>query len=171
MRRGLIVAVTTALVVAVLPAASNAAGPYQGLPAVDPNGCHNASLPRAYGTNFRTPSDPFGQGFANVTAIGWDSNYWPVFEYLSGSFFARGVNSTYNAGGTTICGAMYSFSAYTYGGNPGAQSVQWTQDSGYLPAMKTSRTSGTVGITIKDFADKVTIGGNPFVLVYARVSI
>jgi len=120
MRRLFLLAAIAALVVAVLPAASNAAGPFQGLPAVDPNGCHNSSLPRAYGTNFRTPSDPFGQGFANVTAIGWDSNYWPVFEYLSGSFFARGVNSTYNAGGTTICGGMYSFSAYTFGGNPRA---------------------------------------------------
>jgi hypothetical protein len=144
---------------------------YQGMPAVDPNGCHNASLPRSYGTNFPTPADPHGLGFSNQTAIGWDGNYWPVFEYLSGSFFARGVNSTYNSGGTTICGGMYSFSAYTFGGNPAAQSVQWTQDSGYLPAMKTTRTSGTVGISIKDFADKVTIGGNAFVLVYARVSV
>ena len=144
---------------------------YQGLPAVDPNGCHNAALPKAYGTNFRTPADPYGQGYSNQTAVGWDGNYWPVFEYLSGSFFARGVNSTYNAGGTTICGAMYSFSAYTYGGNPAAQSVQWTQDSGYLPAMKTTRTAGSVGISIKDFADRVTIGGNAFVLVYARVSV
>jgi hypothetical protein len=56
-------------------------------------------------------------------------------------------------------------------GNPAAQSVQWTEDAGYLPAMKTTRTSGTVGISIKDFADKVTIGGSAFVLVYARVSV
>jgi hypothetical protein len=144
---------------------------FQGLPALAPNGCHNSSLPRGYGTNFTTPNDPFGQGFFNTTAIGWDGNFWPVFEYLSGSFFARGVNSTYATGGTTICGAMYSFSAYTFGGNPPAQSVQWTEDSGYLPAMKTTRTSGSVTISIKDFADKVTIGGNPFLLVYARVSV
>jgi Ricin-type beta-trefoil lectin domain len=151
--------------------AGGAGTSYQGLPAVSPNGCHDTSLPKAYGTNFPTPSDPHGLGYSNQTAIGWDGNYWPVFEYLSGSFFARGVNSTFNANGTTICGGMYSFSAYTYGGNPGAQSVQWTQDSGYLPAMKTIRTSGSVAISIKDFADKVTIAGNAFVLVYARVSV
>ncbi|WP_169789855.1 RICIN domain-containing protein, partial [Actinoplanes subtropicus] len=58
---------------------------YQGLPAVDPNGCHNSGLPRAYGTNFRTPADPYGQGFSNQTALGWDGNYWPAFGYLSGS--------------------------------------------------------------------------------------
>jgi Ricin-type beta-trefoil lectin domain-like len=140
---------------------------YQGMPNLDPNACRNSSLPRAYGTNFSTPTDPYGQGFQDTTAIGWDGNYWPVFEYLSGSFFARGVSNTYNG----ICGAMYSFGAYTYGGNPAAQSVTWTEDSGYLPAMKTSRTSGSVAISIKDFADKVSINGNPFMLVYARVSV
>ncbi|WP_211268909.1 cellulose-binding domain-containing protein, partial [Actinoplanes subtropicus] len=57
----------------------------QGLPAVDPNGCHNSGLPRAYGTNFKTPADPYGQGFSNQTALGWDGNYWPAFGYLSGS--------------------------------------------------------------------------------------
>jgi hypothetical protein len=140
---------------------------YQGMPNLDPNACHNSGLPRSYGTNFSTPSDPFGQGFQDTTAIGWDGNYWPVFEYLSGSFFARGVGSTYNG----LCGAMYSFSAYTYGGSPAAQSVTWTEDSGYLPAMKTSRTSGSVGISIKDFADRVSVNGNPFMLVYVRVSV
>jgi Ricin-type beta-trefoil lectin domain-like len=144
---------------------------YQGLPDLAPNGCHSSALPRGYGTNFTTPNDPFGQGFFNTTALGWDGNYWPVFEYLSGSFFARGVNSTYSTGGTTICGGMYSFGAYTFGGNPPAQSVRWTEDSGYLPAMTTTRTSGSITISIKDFADKVTIGGNPFLLVYARVSV
>lgn len=144
---------------------------FQGLPSFSTNACQNPSLPRAYGTNFPVPSDPNGAGFANDTVIGWDGNYWPVFEYLSGSFFARGVVNTYAPGGTSYCGAMYTFSAYDYGGAPGAQSVQWTEDSGYLPAMTTTRTVGSVVISIKDFADKVTVGGNPFLLVYARVSV
>jgi hypothetical protein len=66
---------------------------------------------------------------------------------------------------------MYTFSAYDFGGAPGAGSVQWTEDSGYLPAMTTTRTVGSVVISIKDFADKVTIGGNPFMLVYVRVAV
>ncbi len=140
---------------------------YQGMPNLNPNACKNSGLPRSYGTNFQTPNDPNGQGWQNTTATGWDGNYWPVFSYLSGSFFARGVNSTYNG----LCGAMYTFSAYNFGGAPGAQSVQWTEDNGYLPAMKTTRTSGSVGIAIKNFADRVTINGNPFMLVYTRVSI
>lgn len=140
---------------------------FQGIPNLAPNACKNSGLPRSYGTNFQTPNDPFGQGFQNTTALGWDGNLWPVFSYLSGSFFARGVNSTFNG----LCGAMYSFSAYNFGGAPGAQSVQWTEDNGYLPAMTTTRSSGNVGISIKDFADKVTINGNPFMLVYTRVAI
>jgi hypothetical protein len=142
-----------------------------GIPGVAPNSCKNSSLPNAYGTDFPTPTDPFGQGFFNETALGWDGNYWPVYQYLSGSFFARGVPTTFNANGTTICGAMYSFSIYNMNGNRPAQSVQWSEESGYLPAMTTSFTSGSTAVAIKEFADKVTIGGNPFDLVYARVSV
>jgi hypothetical protein len=144
---------------------------FTGLPVINTNACGNSSLPRDYGTNFPVPSDPNGQGFANDSVIGWDGNMWPVFEYLSGSFFARGVTTTYAANGTTYCGAMYTFSAYDFGGAPGAQSVRWTEASGYLPAMTTTRTSGSVGISITDFADKVTIGGQPFLLVYVRVAV
>ena len=144
---------------------------FQGLPNIAPNACQNSSLPKAYGTNFPTPSDPSGEGFSNQTTIGWDGNYWPVFEYLSGSFFARGVVNTYTQGGTSYCGAMYSFGAYDFGGAPGAQSVQWTEASGYLPAMTTTRAVGSVVIAITDFADKVTIGGNPFMLIYTRVAV
>jgi hypothetical protein len=146
-------------------------GGFQGLPSVAPNACHSSSLPRSYGTNFGVPADPNGQGFANDTAIGWDGNYWPVFEYLSGSFFARGVPNTYTSGSTSYCGAMYTFSAYDFGGAPGPGSVQWAEDSGYLPAMTTTRTVGSVKISIKDFADKVTVSGNPFLLVYTRVAV
>ena len=146
-------------------------GGFSGLPAINTNACGNSSLPRDYGTNFPVPTDPNGQGFANDTVLGWDGNSWPVFEYLSGSFFARGVTSTYTQSGTSYCGAMYTFSAYDFGGAPGAQSVQWTEASGYLPAMTTTRTSGSVTISITDFADKVTIGGNPFLLVYVRVAV
>ncbi|HEU5333310.1 MAG TPA: RICIN domain-containing protein [Actinocrinis sp.] len=144
---------------------------FLGIPAVAPNACGNSSLPNAYGTNFPTPTDPFGQGFFNETALGWDGNFWPVFAYLSGSFFARGVPTTFNANGTTICGAMYSFSIYNLNGNRPAQSVQWTEEGGYLPAMTTSFSSGNTAVAIKEFADKVTIGGNPVDLVYARVSV
>ena len=96
-------------------------GGFQGLPNVAPNACGSTTLPKSYGTNFPVPSDPNGQGFANETAMGWDGNFWPVIGYLSGSFFARGVHNTYTAGSTSYCGAMYTFSAYDFGGAPAAR--------------------------------------------------
>ncbi|HLI71455.1 MAG TPA: cellulose-binding domain-containing protein [Ktedonobacteraceae bacterium] len=133
-------------------------------------------LPPNTGTNYPTPNDPYGFGFYNQSIIGWEGNTYAPFAYLSGSFFARGVTaSTYtDSAGNRYCGQMYSFGVYTYGLNgsaPPAGSVQWTMDDGYLPALTTSFTRGSVAISIKDFADKVTINGNPFELVYSRVAI
>jgi NPCBM-associated, NEW3 domain of alpha-galactosidase len=154
------------------PGATSALVPLPGLPT---NACNNASLPADYGTNFPTPSDPNGFGFANQTAIGWTGNYYAPFEYLSGSYFARGVPSTYTQGSTSYCGQMYSFGAYTYGlasgTAPAAGSVHWSMADGYLPAMITSFTRDDVAITITDFADQQTIGGSPVEIVYTRISV
>lgn len=132
-------------------------------------------LPANTGTNYPTPNDPYGFGFYNQSIVGWEGNTYAPFAYLSGAFFARGVTaSTYTAGGASYCGAMYSFGVYTYGLNGGAPapgSVQWTMDNGYLPALTTSFTRNNVAISIKNFADKVTISGHAFELVYSRVAI
>jgi hypothetical protein len=150
-------------------------GSFETLPNLPQNACNNTSLPRSYGTNFPTPRDPFAFGWFNQSAIGWQGNWYPAFSYLSGSYFARGVPTTFTQGSTTLCGAMYSFAAFTFGLNggqsPPAQSIQWTMDSGYLPALRTSFTRNNVAISITNFADRVVIGGNPFVLAYTRVSV
>lgn len=135
-----------------------------------------SGLPANTGTNYPTPSDPYGFGFANQSIVGWEGNTYAPFAYLSGAFFARGVTAnTYTAsGGTKYCGQMYAFGVYTYGLNGGAPtpgSVQWTMDNGYLPALTTSFTRNNLAISIKDFADKVTISGHAFELVYSRVAI
>ena len=126
---------------------------------------------RDFGTNFSTPSDPNGFGFANQTAIGWEGNIYAPFEYLSGSYFARGVNATFR----NRCGGMYTFGAYTWGlpsgTAPAPGSVQWNMADGYLPAMITSFTRNDVHISITDFADKQTIAGSPAELVYTRISV
>lgn len=135
-----------------------------------------SGLPANTGTNYPTPNDPHGFGSFNQSIVGWEGNTYAPFAYLSGSFFARGVTaSTYtDSGGKKYCGQMYSFGVYTFslnGGAPPSGSVQWTMDSGYLPALTTSFTRGSVAISIKNFADKVTISGNAFELVYSRVAI
>ena len=155
----------------------NGAGQLVPMPTLPKNICNNSALPTDYGTNFPTPSDPNGFGFANQTAIGWEGNYYAPFEYLSGSYFARGVPLTYQANGkgTTYCGAMYSFGVYDYGlaagQAPPAGSEQWTEADGYLPAMTTSFTRNDVAIKITDFANEQSIGGTPTELVYTRVTV
>jgi hypothetical protein len=148
---------------------------YEPLPNLPVNACQDSSLPRDYGTNFPVPSDPNGFGFANQTVIGWEGNYYAPFAYLSGAYFARGVPDQYSQNGTTYCGAMYTFGAYTYGlpagQAPPPGSVQWTMADGYLPAMTTSFTRNDVAISITNFADRQQINGGPVELVYTRVSV
>src|SRR5262245_40411759 len=142
--RALLSAVLLALVLGGLPA--QAAGPvaitaFEALPNLPVNACNDSSLPRSFGTNFPTPRDPFAFGWFNRSAIGWQSNWYAAFAYLSGSYFARGVPTRFTAGGTTFCGAMYSFGVFTFGlaagQSPPAQSIQWTMENGYLPALRT----------------------------------
>src|SRR5258708_1931032 len=179
-------AVATAIALIVPAQAASAAGSppisgNTGAPTFDPlpnlpvNACNDSTLPRDYGTNFPVPSDPNGFGFANQSVIGWEGNIYAPFEYLSGSYFARGVPQQYAQRGTTYCGAMYSFGAYTYGlaagQAPDPGSVQWTMADGYLPALTTSFTRNDVAISITDFADRVQFSGNPVELVYTRVTV
>ncbi|MGH3278073.1 MAG: hypothetical protein ACRDNW_02940, partial [Trebonia sp.] len=182
------IAALVALVGMAMPVAAKAAGTpgsptagppgvgqLQPMPTLPVNICQSSALPRDYGTNFPTPGDPDGFGFANQTVIGWEGNYYAPFEYLSGSYFARGVPDTYQPGGSgqAYCGAMYSFGVYTYGlaagQAPPAGSVQWTEADGYLPAMTTSFTRNDVAISITDFANEQSLDGSPVELVYTRV--
>jgi hypothetical protein len=149
--------------------------PFETLPNLPVNSCNNTSLPKSFGTNFPTPRDPFAFGWFDQSAFGWQGNWYPAFAYLSGSYFARGVPTTFTQGSTTLCGAMYSFSAFTFGlaagQSPPAQAIQWTMDSGYLPALRTSFTRNNVAISITNFANRTVIGGNPFVLAYTRITV
>jgi NPCBM-associated, NEW3 domain of alpha-galactosidase len=146
----------------------------QPLPSLPVNACNDSTLPRDYGTNFPTPDDPNGYGFANQTVIGWEGNIYAPFAYLSGSYFARGVPDQYQQGGTTYCGEMYSFGIYNYGLSsgqaPAAGSVQWSEAGGYLPAMITSFTRNDLHVAITDFASRQTIAGSPAELVYTRIT-
>ena len=60
----------------------------------------------------------------------------------------------------------YGFGVYD------GQRATWADASGYLPEQVTSfATSSGATIRITEFADRVTLGGNPFVAVYARVRV
>jgi hypothetical protein len=139
------------------------------------NAC-SRSLGADWGTNFAYPADPYapasdgGPTLKNQSVLGWEGNYYAPFAYLSGSFFARGVTGTYAQNGTSYCGTMFSFGVYgEYPHPPGT--VQWSMSDGYLPALTTAFTSGSIAVSITNFADKVTVGAHAFELVYSRVAI
>jgi hypothetical protein len=173
--------VPAASAAATAPAPSGSAGAGGAATALEPlpnlpvNACNDATLPKDYGTNFPTPVDPNGYGFANQTAIGWEGNIYAPFAYLSGAYFARGVPDHFTQGGQAYCGAMYSFGIYNYGlaagQAPAAGTVQWKMADGYLPAMVTSFTRNDVHVSITDFASRQTISASPAELVYTRVSV
>ena len=139
------------------------------------NAC-SASLGADWGTNFDYPADPYapatdgGPTVKNQSILGWEGNVYAPFAYLSGAFFARGVTGTYTQSSHHYCGTMFSFGVYgAYEHAPG--SVQWTMADGYLPALTTAFTIGSVAVSITNFADRVTMGGDGFELVYSRVTV
>jgi len=80
MQASRLTAILTVLAALALPAAAAAKGdaprtmPLEPVPNLPVNACHDSALPRDFGTNFPTPGDPLGFGFANQTAIGWEGN-------------------------------------------------------------------------------------------------
>ena len=52
------------------------------------------------------------------------------------------------------------------------QRTTWTDADGYLPAQTTTFTiGGGATVSITEFADRVVLGGAPFVAVYSRVRV
>ena len=55
---------------------------------------------------------------------------------------------------------------------PGHDSpTTWSNADGYLPALVTSFADSGAQVSITNFGDEVSIGGNPYVLIYSRVSV
>ena len=96
--------------------ADRAGGQQRAGPAAGPAGqrLQQHRLPNDYGTNFPTPTDPLGFGYANQTAIGWEGNYLRAVRVPVGLVLRPRRAETYTAGqAQSYCGAMYSFGAYT----------------------------------------------------------
>src|SRR5687767_6705601 len=71
---------------------------FETLPNLPHNACNDTSLPPSFGTNFPTPRDRFALGWSSQSAIGWQGNWYPALAYASGSYFARGVPTTFAQG-------------------------------------------------------------------------
>lgn len=87
--------------------------------------------------------------------IGWDGDTDAAIAHRDGSFDIRaGKNVTVRFG-------VYD--------NPAK--MQWSNAGGYYPALVTQFERDNSTVTITNFGDAVTIGGNAFVAVYSRVSV
>src|SRR3984957_12905302 len=133
-----------------IPTASATAAPYN----CSPNG--PAGSQTVYGT------------FGDASVIGWAGNSQGVVACLGGSFWVDtsgpdggpGSASTAAVTGTTYGYGVYDDSATT-----------WTNADGYLPALVTTFHRSGATISITNFGDDVSVGGNAYVIIYSRVSV
>ncbi len=92
--------------------------------------------------------------YGDAAAIGWAGNDEGVVACLGGSFYVQGaLHRTYGYG-------VYDDSTTT-----------WTNLDGYLPALVTTFHRFGATISITNFGDELSLGGDEYVAVYSRVSV
>jgi hypothetical protein len=108
--------------------------------------------------SFNVNTDAFTGAYGTASAIGWAGDHNSVITCLGGTFVVQdGPDGFFND---------YGFGVYD------GQRTTWADAGGYLPEQVTTfdtKQGATVAIT--EFADDITLGGNPFVAVYARVRV
>jgi hypothetical protein len=111
-----------------------------------------------YRCNFNVGTDAFTGAYGTASAIGWLGDHNSVITCLGGTFVVQDGPAGY-------------FTDYGFGIYDG-QRTTWADVGGYLPEQVTTFDTGNgATVAITEFADEVTVGGNPFVAVYARVHI
>jgi Carbohydrate binding module (family 6) len=107
-------------------------------------------------------------GISPGAILGWDGDHNAVYAHIDGSYRVR--DNVDPAGRCTTVG----FSVYNDIPHPPG-SVQWYNESGYLPALTTKFDyNSSVQVKITNFGDQVSIGypvAYSYVAIYSRVSI
>ena len=111
----------------------------------------------AYQCSFNVNTDAFTGADATASAIGWLGDHNSVITCLGGTFVVQD-------------GPGHLFQDDGFGIYDG-QRVTWADAGGYLPAQVTTFDDGGAKVSITEFADRVVLGGNPFVAVYSRVRV
>ncbi len=111
----------------------------------------------AYRCSFNVNTSAFTGADGTASAIGWLGDHNSVITCLGGTFVIQD-----GPGGYFV---NYGFGIYD------GQHMTWSDADGYLPAQVTAFGSGGADVTITEFADEVTLGGDPFVAVYSRVRV
>ena len=110
-----------------------------------------------YRCTFNVSTDAFTGAGGTASAIGWLGDHNSVVTCLGGSFLVQD-------------GPAGLFVNYGFGIYDGARTT-WALADGYLPAQITTFPADGAAVSITEFADRVVLGGHPFVAVYSRVRI
>ena len=106
--------------------------------------------------------------FGDASVIGWAGNSQGVVACLGGSFWVDTSGPDGGPGSAStaaVTGTTYGYGVYD------DSPTTWTNADGYLPALVTSFHRDGAAISITNFGDDVTIGGNAYVIIYSRVSV
>ena len=148
---GVVVAVGSLIGAAGPPASGTVA------PAASPSAATVPGPQPAYRCSFNVDTDAFTGADGTASAIGWLGDHDSVITCLGGTFLVQ------NGPG----GLFQEFGFGLYDG----QRTTWSDAGGYLPAQVTTFTAGGDAVAITEFADRIVVGGHPYVAVYSRVHV
>ena len=112
---------------------------------------------QAYRCSFNVSTDAFTGANGTASAIGWQGDHNSVITCLGGTFVVQDGPD----------GLFQDFGFGIYDG----QRTTWADAGGYLPAQVTTFNTGGATVAITEFADRVVLGGDPYVAVYSRVHV
>ena len=112
---------------------------------------------QAYRCSFNVTTDAFTGADGTASAIGWQGDHNSVITCLGGTYVVQDGPD----------GLFQDFGFGIYDG----QRATWADAGGYLPAQVTTFTTGGATVAITEFADRVVLGGDPYVAVYSRVHV
>ena len=111
----------------------------------------------AYRCTFNVNTDAFTGAAGTASAIGWLGDHNSVITCLGGTFVVQdGPGGLFQ---------QYGFGIYE------GQRTTWGDVEGYLPAQVTTFADRGATVAVTEFADRIVLGGSPFVAVYSRVRV
>ena len=111
----------------------------------------------AYRCALNIDTGAFTGAFGTASAIGWLGDHNSVITCLGGTFLIQDGPQGYFVN--------YGFGLYA------GQQTTWNDADGYLPAQVTSFDADGAAVAITEFADRILVGGHPYVAVYSRVQV
>jgi hypothetical protein len=133
-------------------------GPGAGAPATASAAVSGPGPNPQFRCAFDVNTDAFTGAHASASAIGWLGDHNSVITCLGGTFVVQDGPAGY-------------FVNYGFGVYDGSSKTTWADAGGWLPEQVTTFTRDGAQVSITEFADRVVVGGHPYVAVYSRVRV